>query len=266
MDYFGKKPAKNTNSAEKACKKGFWHGFNIFNKLVRSIKKFRNLLRIFLLKPLYYGFYAYFSRRKEIGGMEKRSLRQKKKDPSYSGKLPKIMARYQRRLKYRQREKQKSLDLNSSYSALGYAILILAMVWTMTNSYIIYRNFFHNVKAKIENQAGVVELVSTNMMSAVDNYLNYVGDRVLVFDAKNNLVNMKNILKKTPNRDIYQKNISSWLRMSFVNTDGDVAVTTADGVLKERLKPEAFYPVTPAVKDPWRFKIGSIQHFENELT
>lgn len=231
-----------------------------------SLKSIINSIRIFIIKPAYYAILGYLIRRQEMSELQKRNLREKKKDPSYIKKFPQIISRYEKRIRFRKSEKKKSLDLNNSYSALGYAVLILAMLWTMTNSYIIYRNFFNSVKAKIENQTNVIELVSTNLLSATDNYLNYVGDRILVFYAKTNPIAMKNILKKTPNRDIFQKNISSWLTMEFVNVDGVVTVSTLKGILEKPIKPASYFPVEKAVKDPWRFKIGKIQHFESDIT
>ncbi len=231
-----------------------------------SLKSMVGSIRIFIIKPARYAILNYLIRRQEMSELQKRNLRDKKKDPSYIKKFPHIISRYERRARFRNSEKKKSLDLNNSYSALGYTVLILAMLWTMTNSYIIYRNFFNSVKAKIENQTSVIELVSTNLLSAADNYLNYVGDRILVFYAKTNPVAMKNILKKTPNRDIFQKNISSWLTMEFVNVDGLVTVSTLKGIHDVPSLPADYYPVEKAVKDPWRFKIGKIQHFENEIT
>ncbi|HLD77155.1 MAG TPA: ATP-binding protein [Rickettsiales bacterium] len=235
-------------------------------KKKNAIKTTIQLIKIFVIKPARYTILEYLLRREDLKSLQQNTLKDRKNDPIYAKKLPKIMARYEKRLRYRSSEKKKGLDLNNSYSALGYTILILAIVWTMTNSYIIYRNFFNSVKAKIENQTGVIELVSTNMMSAVDNYLNYVGDRILVFYAKDDLFAMNNILKRTPNRDIFQKNISSWLTMEFVNISGKVVVTTMNGILKNPEIPANFYPIEQAVKDPWRFKIGNIQRFEDEIT
>ncbi len=230
-----------------------------------KIYKLLAFYRAFFLVPLKYIVSHYLIRRKDIKSLNLNTSR--KKERQYlKEKLPKITQRYKRRLTFRKIERQKSLDLGESYSVLGYMVMILTMFWTMTNSYIIYYNHVNNVKISIESQSSVVDLVSTNLMNGVDNYLNYLGDKILVFDAKHDKVAMQRILKRTPNRDLYQRNISSWLTMSFVNTEGKITSSTTEGIVKNPYEPEKFYPVAPAVKDPWRFKIGQLQYFEDDIS
>lgn len=215
--------------------------------------------------PFYYSIAGYFAKRKEINQLK--SIQNRRKTRDYiKNRLPKINERYKRRVKFRKSEKQKSLNLSESYNVLGYAIMILTILWTMTNAYIIYYNYLNNARNNIANQSKVVDLVSTSLMNGVDNYLNYLGDKILVFNAKTETKSMEKILKRTPNRDLFQRNISSWLTMKFVNPEGKVISTTHDGTIKEPFVPKDFYPIDIAQRDPWRFKIGRLQHFEDEIS
>ncbi len=236
--------------------------FIIYN----NIKFARSLFRIFVTAPLYYATIKYVSTHNENKNYKSKVLLRTKINPSYTKSFPLILRRYEKRLKNSRIRKQSKLNLDESFSGLIYSVLVISLLWTLMNSYVMYRNFFASTKNKIETQSSIIDLVSTNMMNAVDNYLNYVGDRALVFDAKHNLVMMRNILKRTPNRDILQKNISSWLAIQFVNVNGKVSVSTVEGILKEPRDPAVFFPVAPAVADPWRFKIGKMQHFESDIT
>ncbi len=239
--------------------------FLFFRGFFRFVKLLKTLLQLFCFIPVYYTIINSFLNRKESVSLKGKVLLRSKINPQYDKLFSKILKRYKKRLKFRQKVSQKRIGLDESFSALVYSILILALIWTFMNSFIIYRNFYGSVKNKIETQNGIIELVSTNMMSAVDNYMNYVGDRILVFGAKDDRAVMQRILKKTPNRDLLQKNISSWLRIDFVDTAGNVTVTTSDGILAKPRDPQSFFPVESAVADPWRFKNGEMQHFENEI-
>lgn len=225
----------------------------------------KRLFRLFVALPIYYTTLKYLSSRGKTGGYEDKILQRQDVNPSYKDEFPSILKRYQKRIKSNKRKRQLKLDLDESFSGLVYAVLVISLLWTLMNSYVMYRNFFASTKNKIETQSNIIDLVSTSMMNAVDNYLNYVGDRALVFDAKHDLVAMRNILKKTPNRDILQRNISSWLTIQFVNVGGKVSVSTTEGILKKPREPDAFFPIATAVADPWRFKIGNMQHFENDI-
>lgn len=240
--------------------------FSFLKKFYRLVHLIRILLQLYCFIPTQIALINYFLNRKNTIDYRNRIASKRQFNPNYGKSLPKIIKRRNRILKFSAKQGQGKVGLNESFSALVYSVLILALMWTFMNSFIIYRNFFVSTKNKIETQNGIIEMVSTNMMNAVDNYLNYVGDRILVFDAKNNIMAMKNILKKTPNRDILQKNISSWLAISFINTEGKITVTTLDGILKHPEDYKEFYPVKPALADPWRFKMGNIQHFQNDIT
>lgn len=233
--------------------------------IYRNIGLTRRLFRLFVTAPLYYAAINFITTRSEDRNYNGKISRRLKINPAYKKSFPQILKRYQKRLKTKRIRGQVKLDLDESFSGLVYAVLVISLLWTLMNSYVMYRNFFTSTKNKIETQSNIIDLVSTNMMNAVDNYLNYVGDRALVFDGKHNLVAMKNILKKTPNRDILQKNISSWLTIQFVDVTGKVSVSTTEGILKAPRNPADFFPVAPAVADPWRFKIGKMQHFENDI-
>jgi signal transduction histidine kinase/CheY-like chemotaxis protein len=238
------------------------HSNNFFTRRFRKIKAF---YRIFFTAPLKYIITAFFIKRNEF--IELKIDKSRKKTREYlKVRLPEINKRYKQRLHFRKLEKRKSLDLSESYNVLGYIVLILTMLWTMTNSYIVYYNYVANARLNVEQQSSVIDLVSTTLMSAVDNYLNYLGDKILIFDAKHDKKAMEKILKRTPNRDLFQRNISSWLIMSFVNTSGKVSSSTYEGTIANPYDPQPFYPVQEAVKDPWRFKVGRLQHFEDDIS
>ncbi len=239
--------------------------FSFIIKFFHIVYLTRVLLQLYCFIPVRNSFITYFIKRKDTEGYQYKINSRTKINPDYERSFPYILKRYNKISNYRRQQRQKKVGLDESFSALAYAVLILALMWTLMNSFIIYRNFYYNVKSKIETQNGIIELVSTNMMNSVDNYLNYVGDRILVFDGKNNSRALANILKKTPNRDIFQKNISSWLTMSFVNVQGVITVRTIRGILSQPEKPEDYFPIKPAISDPWRFKIGRMQHFESDL-
>lgn len=234
---------------------------NIYKQIVLT----RQLFRLFISAPLYYAILKYVSAGDNDKNYKAKIARRININSSYKQDFPLILKRYEKRLKNNKIRRQTKLDLDESFSGLVYAVLVISVLWTLMNSYVMYRNFFVSIKNKIETQSNIVDLISTNMMNAVDNYLNYVGDRALVFDAKHNLVAMKNILKKTPNRDIMQKNISSWLTIQFVDVTGKVSVSTNEGILEKPRQPDDYFPIAPAVADPWRFKIGKMQHFESDI-
>lgn len=257
----------------KPLKTSRWRGFvfivtfplRIPILIYNHIQLTRRLFRLFVSAPLYYAILKYASTVSNDRNYKGRIARRIKINPAYKKSFPQLLKRYEKRLKNNKIRRQTKLDLDESFSGLVYAVLVISMLWTLMNSYVIYRNFFISIKNKIETQSNIVDLISTNMMNAVDNYLNYVGDRALVFDAKHNLVAMKNILKKTPNRDIMQKNISSWLTIQFVDVTGKVSVSTTEGILQKPRQPNDYFPIAPAVADPWRFKIGKMQHFESDI-
>lgn len=257
----------------KPLEKSRWRGFifiitfplRIPIIIYNHIRLTRRLFGLFVLKPLYYAILNYASKGGDDRNYKGKIARRIKINPAYKKSFPLILKRYEKRLKANKIRRQTKLDLDESFSGLVYAVLVISVLWTMMNSFVMYRNFFVSIKNKIETQSSIVDLISTNMLNAVDNYLNYVGDRALVFDAKHNLVAMKNILKKTPNRDIMQRNISSWLTIQFVDVTGKISVSTNEGILKKPRKPNNYFPIAPAVADPWRFKIGKMQHFESEI-
>ncbi len=233
---------------------------------VRSQKyKSSNFHKHFLYTPFKYYLANLATRAKERKDPEAQKERKKSKQ-FLEEKLPQITQRYKRRIYNRKIEKKKSLDLRDSYNVLGYVIIILTILWTMTNSFIVYYNYLNNTKDNIENQSEVLDLLSTNLMNGVDNYLNYLGDKILVFNAKHNPEALQKILKKTPNRDLFQRNISSWLTMKFVNTSGKITATTLEGIVKKPYSHHPHYPVERSSSDPWRFKVGKLQHFEDEIS
>lgn len=238
----------------------------ILQRLILEIRLFALFFHAQISLPLKYAVTEFILYRKKPESYDDKIYAKLKRNVEYDKKFPRILKRLKRKLRFIRKRDQVKIGLDEAYSGLGYTILILAFAWILMNSYIIYRNFFDNIKNKVVSQSELTELISTNLMNAVDNYLNYVGDRILVFGAKDNKDMMKNILKRTPNRDILQKNISSWLGISFVDNSGHITVNTAQGILTNPKKPAVFFPVSSAVSDTWRFKIGQMQHFENDIT
>ncbi len=238
-------------------------GFILNSKAKKKIDTNLSFHKIFFTTPILLSISKYFINRIDN---KSSSLPEDKVSIEYKSKLPKITKRYKRRIKFLKNEKKKALDLDTSYSVLGYMILILTMIWTMTNSYIIYYNHLKNVKINIENQTNLISLVSSNLMDNVNNYLNYLGDKILVFKANNSNQSMKKILKKTPNRDIFQTSISSWLATEFVDNAGNITFSAQRKSSNNRKTFPKFYPVEAARKNPWVFKIGEIQYYEDNIT
>ncbi len=238
--------------------------FILNNKAKKTIDTSLSFHNIFLITPLKLALSNYIIKKNSEAIIAEKDKEKNKKNIHQN--LPKIEKRYKRRIRFIKNEKKKKLDLDASYSVLGYMIMILTMIWTMTNSYIIYFNYFDNSKTQIKNQTNLMNLVSSNIIDSVNNYLNYLGDKVLVFDAYKNNQSLEKILKKTPNRDIFQTSVSSWLSMKFVDNNDKVIVSTQKGIISNPKKYNYFYPVAEAKKDPWRFKIGKIQFYEDNVT
>lgn len=187
-------------------------------------------------------------------------------DPSYPTRFRKIRKRYERIYKSERKEKQK-MDLGQAYTIFSYILIFLIIGWVTLNTLMIYRNFWHNLEKQIRFQSGVVEKAATSLMSAVDNYLNYVGDKLLTLEGEKNKKTIAQVIKKTLNKDALQRNVSSWMNISFVDVNGKVTITSDDGVLKVPVDPQKYFPIEEArIKNAWRLKVGKIIHIETDIT
>lgn len=188
-------------------------------------------------------------------------------DPLYEQRFREVKKRYGKILQARKKRSQKKLDLDESYIAFSYSLLLLVIAWTMMNSCLLYYNFHNNLNKKIVFHAGVIERAASTLISSVDNYLNYIGDRLLVLNADQHrtAVAIRDMVRKTPNRDVYQRNASSWLDISFINTSNKVAITTDDGFLKKLQDVANYYPLDESLKKTWRLRMGKMQHIETDL-
>jgi hypothetical protein len=92
-------------------------------------------------------------------------------------------------------------------------------------------------------------------------------DKILVLAASGDSTNgaIKKMIKRTQNRDAYQRNVSSWLDVSFINLNKKISITSNGGVAKNPKLVENYYPIEAASKKMWRTKIGKIYHINNDL-
>lgn len=186
-------------------------------------------------------------------------------NPLYPKKFRKILKRYQQIPKPKRKRKEK-MDLAQSYAVFSYIIISLIIGWLSLNSFMVYRTFWISTEKQITFQSGVIEKAATSLMSSVDNYLNYVGDKLLTLNKEKSQKTVAKILKKTLNRDALQRNVSSWIGINFVDNNGKITITSEGGILKTPIQPEKYFPVEEARrKDAWRLKVGKLVHIENDI-
>ena len=158
------------------------------------------------------------------------------------------------------------MDLAQSYTVFSYVLISLILGWLALNTFMVYRTFWISIEKQVTFQSGVVEKAATSLMSAVDNYLNYVGDKLLTLNEEQNKKTIAHVLKKTLNRDTLQRNVSSWMIISFVDVNSKVIITSDDGVLRKPINPEPYFPVAEAErKNAWRLKVGKLTHIETDI-
>ena len=232
----------------------------------RSIVVTALLFKIIVILPFIYfiGSLFYFNDKETHSNKIKRRIIF---NPSYEKNFKKVNKRYRQILKARKKKNEKKLDLGESYIAFSYSLLMLVMIWTIMNSCILYYNFRINLDKKVVFHGTVIERSASNLISAVDNYLNYVGDKLLVLSGSKKDYNtaIRDMIRKTQNRDVFQRNVSSWLDINFIDPKGQTLITTNDGFLKEHHTAEDCYPLEEALRKKWRFKIGKIQHLKSEF-
>jgi signal transduction histidine kinase/ActR/RegA family two-component response regulator len=184
-------------------------------------------------------------------------------DPSYPIKFLKLRKRYEIIFKIR---KIRKMELGKSYSIFSWIMTALIVVWLTINSSMVYFNFWESLDRQVVFQGGVVEKATTALLSSVNSYINYVGDKLLVFGGENKPEMIAKILQKTLNKDLSQKNVSSWISLSFVDNKDQIIVTSDRGVLAKPIIPQDYFPLEETKrKNAWRFKIGKLVHIETDI-
>lgn len=159
-----------------------------------------------------------------------------------------------------------SMDLGSAYSIFSYILIFLIFGWLLLNAFMIYRNYWKNIDKHVELQGSVIEKASTYLMNSVDNYINYVGDKLLSLNKENNKEVIAKFLQKTQNKDVLARNVSSWINIHFVE-NGKVTITSDGGVLKAPITPESYFPIKEAEeKDAWKLTTGKLTPIETDIT
>lgn len=183
-------------------------------------------------------------------------------DPNYPKNFRKIYKRYKKISK----TKKKEMGLAQSYTIFSLILLILILGWITLNAYMVHRTFWISVNKQVTFQSGVVERAATSLMSAVDNYINYVGDKLLTLNQEQNPDIIAQILKKTLNHDTLQRNVSSWISINFVDSTHKITITSNRGILDKPIDPEPYFPITEAENnDAWRLKVGKLVHIETDI-
>ena len=196
---------------------------------------------------------------------QEKIVRRSNDDPNYPRRFNKIYKRYKKIHRTKNKVETK-MDLAQSYTIFSCVLLLLILSLLTINTFVVYRGFWYNLDNQIKFQSGVIEKASTSLMGAVDNYINYVGDKLLTLKGEKDKSTIAHILQKTLNRDALQKNVSSWINISFVDNDGKVIITSDEGVLKTPVDPNGYFPVREAKqKNAWRLKVGQLTHIETDI-
>ncbi len=226
------------------------------------LKKDKPKKRRNFVEKISYFFVLIFSVKN--GYYHEKIISRSKFDPTYPRRFWKIRRRYERRKKPLKSEQQ--MDLAQSYTIFSYILIALILGWVTLNTFMVYRSFWVSLDKQVKFQSGVVEKAATFLMAAVDNYLNYVGDKILTLQGEKKKDTISKVLKKTLNRDALRINISSWMNISFVDDKSLVAITSDEGVLKKAVKPKEYFPVKEAEKkNAWRLKVGRKTHIETDI-
>jgi len=193
-------------------------------------------------------------------------IKHSKLDPSYPAKFRKIRKRHERIFNVRKKDQEK-MDLGRAYSIFSYILISLILAWVTLNTFMVYHNFWLNLDKQMKFQSGVIEKATTSLMSAVDNYLNYIGDKLLTLKGEKDQQVIAHILRKTLNKDVLQQNVSSWMNVIFVDNNSKITITSDEGILKKAIDPAPYFPIKEAArKNAWRLKIGTMTHIETDLT
>jgi len=220
--------------------------------ITRNINKISYYLSLF-----FFGKNDYFYEK-----IKKRSLLY----PSYPGRFKKIYKRYKRLYNDQIQKPKSKMDLAQSYTIFSYVLIFLIAGWVTLNTFMVYHNFWISSEKQITFQSGVIEKASVSLMSAVDNYINYVGDKLLTLSKEQDKKTIAGVLKRTMNRDTMQRNVSSWIGIDFVNLDKKIVVTSSGEILKTPIDPPQYFPIEEAErKNAWRLKVGSLTHVETDI-
>ncbi len=223
----------------------------------------RNFIILILEKISYYIILFLFGRNEYY---HDKIVKRSEFDPTYPSRFRNIHKRHDR-IFSKKNQKNKTTDLGRSYSIFSYIITSLVFGWLLINAFLIYNNFWLNVDKQVKFQSGVIEKAATGAISAVENYLNYVGDKLLTMNSENKKTVIAQILKKTLNKDIAQRNVSSWISINFVNPNGKIIITSDEGVLKKPIDPAAYFPLKETqLKKAWKLKIGQLTHIETDIS
>lgn len=235
--------------------KTIWHEIT----LVSSI------FRITILVPFYHYILSAVFERKEYESFSEKIKKRIKNDPAYELKVQKIRNRYKKILKKRKKNNEIKLGLQDSYSAFSFGLLSLILIWTIFNSAMIYRNFINNLNNKIIFHANVIEKSTTNLIETVDNYLNYIGDKILILSSKNgSSKEINEMIERTQNRSIYKDDIYSWLKIDFIDLDEKNVKKDVD--LESKDSSKNIYPIDEVLRKMWKTRIGKVQNIYPDCT
>jgi signal transduction histidine kinase/response regulator RpfG family c-di-GMP phosphodiesterase len=235
------------------------------SKPKKLLEKISNKLSIIFFKSYYYLAIVIFGRNEYH---QEKIIIKGKKDLKYAFKFRKILKRHQQIVKHKATVKARSdtMDLGSAYAIFSYILLFLVFSWLVLNAFMLYRGFWENMEKQVKFQSDVIEKASTNLFASVENYLNYLGDKLLNFSKEKDLITIAKFIKKTQNKDGFVRNVSSWMNIDFVQ-DGKVVATTREGVLENPRTPSDYYPIARAEeKDAWKVITGKVTFIETDIT
>lgn len=189
-----------------------------------------------------------------------------KLDPEYAFKFRRILNRYKAISSVSKNEvTDESMDLGSAYSIFSYVLIFLVFGWLILNAFMIYRGFWDGIEKQIKFQSGVIEKASTYLMASVDNYLNYVGDKLLNLKKEKSRETIAKFLQKTQNKDAFVRNVSSWINIDFVEK-GKITVSSSGGILPTPRNPASYYPIAEAEEeDAWKVLAGKVTFIETDI-
>jgi signal transduction histidine kinase/CheY-like chemotaxis protein len=187
-------------------------------------------------------------------------------NPHYPRHFPKIQARHHRIFYRASTQNKTGTDLARSYSFFSYIIALLIFCWLILNSWVVHHNFWSALDKQMQFQSDVVEKAATSTMSSIENYLNYVGDKILTLGKEKDRKIIAQIIKRTMNKDTLQRNVSSWIGIDFVDDKNNVIITSENGIEKNPKKAESYFPTDEAArKRAWRLKVGEITTIETDI-
>jgi signal transduction histidine kinase/CheY-like chemotaxis protein len=187
-----------------------------------------------------------------------------KLDPTYPRRFYRIKKRYEK-IRDKRSKRKRAMDLGKAYSIFSLVLVFLILSWVTINAFMIYRNFWIDLNKQVKFQTKVIEKAAVALMSGVDNYINYVGDKLMTFGGEKNKKVIAQMIRKTLNKDVSQQNVSSWIGIDFVSPQQKIIVTSKK-ILETPLDPPSYFPLEEArSKAAWRIRIGQRTHIENDL-